>query len=229
MVTRCIASWRDLNPGWQARVVDATTLHRYCSLPWDLDIERDDLTLQLISDLVRIYLLADHGGVWADASVYCAQPLDDWLPQAMNGAGFFAFQHPKSDRLLASWFLAAEKCNPLVVDVRQRMLSYFQNNRFPRQKRSSGKQLHGVFKHVFGMTPFTTRAWFSPWTNRILGIYPYFAVHYTFAVSMRGDPALYAIWQRVKPVSANLPHRLKHGRKSGVAPSGGNLTLGAHA
>lgn len=217
LVRSCIASWRQRNPDWRVRVVDADTLHEYSNLVERIDLRRDDLTLQLASDLIRIDLLARHGGVWADASVYCARPLDEWLPDAMNSSGFFAFHHPKPDRLLASWFLAAERENPLVSEVRNRMLVYFSNYRFPRQKRRSGKLTYNLLKFVLGITPFTTRAWFSPWLTRFTGIYPYFAVHYTFAAAIHDDESLATIWQRVKPMSADLPHRLKHARKAGEA------------
>ena len=217
LVTHCIASWRERNPGWRVHVADAGSLATWSDLAASLDLTREDITMQLLSDLVRVDLLARHGGVWADASVYCARPLDDWIGDAMNGSGFFAFHHPRPDRLMASWFIAAEPANPLVVEVRRRMLDYFSRHHFPRQKTPQGKLMHKVLKHVLGVTPFTTRAWFSPVLTRALGIYPYFAVHYTFAAAIRDEPALAAIWHKVRPLSADLPHRLKHARNAGSA------------
>ena len=38
------------------------------------------------SDVVRLNVLANHGGVWADATVACMQPLDLWLDAALSAA-----------------------------------------------------------------------------------------------------------------------------------------------
>jgi hypothetical protein len=57
-------------------------------------------------------LLRRHGGVWADATCYCLQPLAEWLPSKLAPAGFFAFDRPAPDRMLASWFLAAQPAWP---------------------------------------------------------------------------------------------------------------------
>src|SRR5215213_2631162 len=47
-------------------------------------------------------LLAQHGGVWADATVYAHRRIGDWLPR-----GFVAFHSPAPGRPLSSWLLAS--------------------------------------------------------------------------------------------------------------------------
>jgi mannosyltransferase OCH1-like enzyme len=32
-----------------------------------------------LADLIRVYALAEHGGVWIDSSILLKAPLDDWL------------------------------------------------------------------------------------------------------------------------------------------------------
>ena len=59
---------------------------------------------EAFADQIRIEILHLHGGVWADATTICAKPLDEWLPERM-GTGFFAFERPAQDRMIASWFL----------------------------------------------------------------------------------------------------------------------------
>ena len=58
------------------------------------------------ANVLRMELLARHGGVWVDATCFCVRPLDEWLPAQMS-SGFFAFARPARSRLLANWFLAA--------------------------------------------------------------------------------------------------------------------------
>ena len=121
LVRKCLQSWEDHNPGWEVRVLDAETVCRYVDLRSHIDLSRQTLIAASLSNIVRILLLHEYGGVWADATTLCNVPLDDWLPLAAN-TGFFAFARPGEDRLLSSWFLAAEPGNPLVAKSAARTL-----------------------------------------------------------------------------------------------------------
>ena len=112
LVRTCIASWRNRNPGWEVRVLDAQTAATIVDLPHD----PSKLPVQAYSDLLRLRLLKQHGGVWADATTFCLAPLDAWLPIAAQ-RGFFAFTWTKTDawfiwpgvrRSMTTWFLASE-------------------------------------------------------------------------------------------------------------------------
>ncbi len=102
LVRECIASWRSQNPGWEIVVLDgdsAEALVDMSDLPADMLIRRR-------SNLLRMRLLLTRGGVWADATTFCARPLDDWLPLMMP-AGMFVFSNPHPDRIISTWFLAS--------------------------------------------------------------------------------------------------------------------------
>src|SRR5690606_11449212 len=60
------------------------------------------------ANFARVMLLARNGGVWADATLFCSRPLDDWLPVAAK-SGFFMFAQPRPYRLLDNWFLVSSK------------------------------------------------------------------------------------------------------------------------
>ena len=101
IVQHCIGTWRDRNPGWEVTCLSLDTpgvARFFESLPKSLGPAHQ-------ADVLRLALLAEHGGVWTDASVLCLQPLDAWLTDRMQ-AGFFAFRYPK-DRPLSNWFLAS--------------------------------------------------------------------------------------------------------------------------
>jgi hypothetical protein len=110
-VLKCLASWQQLNPGWQIRACTIEDFRVLLDLP---DLSGKIITPASVSDLIRAQVLHEYGGVWVDASLLCRQPLDDWLPALMQ-EGFFAFERPAPDRPLASWFLAAESGHPLVT------------------------------------------------------------------------------------------------------------------
>lgn len=59
------------------------------------------------SDVVRLNVLANHGGVWADAMVACMQPLDLWLDAALKPTGFWMYRgdYIGGKRSPCSWFM----------------------------------------------------------------------------------------------------------------------------
>ena len=113
LVKKCLRSWERNNPGWEFRCLDATSIERYIALRQHIELSRQSLTAASLSDIVRILLLREFGGVWVDATLYCNRPLDEWLPGVMT-EGFFAFAAPAPDRPLSSWFLSAVSDNYLI-------------------------------------------------------------------------------------------------------------------
>ncbi|MGZ2411232.1 capsular polysaccharide synthesis protein [Sphingomonas sp. F9_3S_D5_B_2] len=103
IVSTCVESWRERNPGWTLRFWDAAAAEQLVS--------RSSLPAGLkttpYSDMLRTEILHRHGGVWADSTVYCLRPLDSWLLHIMCQTDFFAFSRPGPDRAMATWFLAA--------------------------------------------------------------------------------------------------------------------------
>lgn len=107
IVRACRRSWEALNPGWiVAPLSEKTVFHALRGSEFIKGVFDKRLRPEALSDCIRIELLNRYGGVWADATTYCLKPLDDWLPQTMQG-DFFAFANPGPDRMISSWFLAA--------------------------------------------------------------------------------------------------------------------------
>jgi hypothetical protein len=120
LVKHCIESWRSLNPGWDVRVLDQGSVPRFTAmtgLP-------KSISVQSYADILRLRLLDEHGGVWADATTFCAAPLDHWLPPLMQ-SGFFAFSRPGPDRVIASWFLASKPGGTLIRAWRRAADAYW--------------------------------------------------------------------------------------------------------
>ena len=72
-------SWEIQNPTWKVEYVTLSNLKQYVT---DIDYIYDktkQFIPQTISDIIRISLLYNHGGVWADATMLCMQPLDGWV------------------------------------------------------------------------------------------------------------------------------------------------------
>ena len=124
LIKKCLRSWERNNPAWQFRFLDATSVERYVPVRQFIDLRRQSLTAASLSDIVRILLLREFGGVWVDATLFCNRPLDEWLPGVMD-EGFFAFAAPAPDRPLSSWFSSGRPNNYLVSTWCRRTTEYW--------------------------------------------------------------------------------------------------------
>ena len=127
-VRECMASWARHNPGFRVVLLHPGNAAKYAP-----DLERlmkhprfSDM-LQRTSDLVRVCVLARHGGYWVDASVFMRAPLDAWIvrgaPTDVEFAGFTL------KNVLENWFFACIPNSPFVRAWRDEFLSlqYFES------------------------------------------------------------------------------------------------------
>lgn len=121
LVKKCIDSWEEKNPNWSIRLLDDKNVSRYIELP---DLCGKKITCTSFSNILRVYLLKEYGGVWVDATLYCNKPLDDWLDPYMEH-GFFAFNKPAPNCPLTTWFLACEENNHMVAHWCNKTLKYW--------------------------------------------------------------------------------------------------------
>jgi Capsular polysaccharide synthesis protein len=203
VVRKCCESWVDRNSGWNVVLLDAELLARFRA-NGTLMPELDGLSPQQASDLVRLSLLAQFGGVWADATCFCVSPLDDWLPSKLD-SGFFAFARPGWDRILSSWFIAAQQNNRLITDVYDFMYSYWSGRPI---RRDHNDPIVRLLARLLRSSPQTRALWFSPLIRDRLGASPYFALHYGFEKVIRDNPECHRIWEYTPKISASGPHKL---------------------
>jgi hypothetical protein len=154
VVEKCLLSWERKNPGWQFRCLDATTIGRYVPLKQYVDLDTRSITAASLSDIVRILLLHEFGGVWVDATLFCNAPLDDWLPPMMN-EGFFAFTAMDPIRPLSSWLLCAAPKNYLVSAWCRRTVEYWS----ARTRTADYFWFHHLFREMCETDSRTAEAW----------------------------------------------------------------------
>ena len=118
------------NPGWDVRLLTRPHVERLLAAAPDASLLARPISPAALSDVVRLELLARYGGVWADATTYCLSPLDSWLPGA-TASGFFAFDRPGPDRMLATWFLAAVASSPAILRWRALAQAYWTHRTAP--------------------------------------------------------------------------------------------------
>lgn len=186
LVRQCFQSWQRLNPDWKLIMLDGCSVGSYVDLKSLIGPNYDRLPVQHRSDILRLNLLAGHGGVWADATCLCTRPLDTWIHEYM-AAGFFAFRDPGRDRLISNWFLASLPENRLTRSFCEANNAYWRNNRFPDMKSARSMALVRMFRAAIGKDEKRQAYWFSFLARRVLKIYPYFVFHYYFARHLRRD------------------------------------------
>ena len=206
VVKQCIASWERENPGWRVNVLTKDSLNQFIDLALPKD-KLETLTLTKQSNLIRLQLLSEYGGVWADATTVCMRPLDEWIDNC-TASGFFAFHKPGRDRLLSTWFMASERQCPLILNLRNRYVTYFLSHKFKVKGTLRRKTTH-LLERFLNRTPQTTICWFSPVVTKILRVYPYYIFHYMFSHLVSTNAECQTIWNNTTKLSADAPHRIQ--------------------
>jgi len=144
-VDLCGSTWKTRNPGWEVRVLNSTTVQDWLG-HGDLPDGFDSMKMKVAhkADIIRLALLAKHGGVWLDASSLIMQPLDDILGSHQKRT-FFNLPYPSvvpglvDQRVdwkyhVENWFLAAPPKDPFVEAIIPCVWEFFEQ---PAEKRKS--------------------------------------------------------------------------------------------
>lgn len=109
--------------------VTPNNIEKYVSLPeyivrkWKLN----QISNAHFSDILRVALLAEYGGIWIDATVMLFAP----IPDEILKADLFLFQGSFIDQLdpaISSWFLATSGSNNVILtEVRDALFEYWKN------------------------------------------------------------------------------------------------------
>ncbi len=172
LVKSCISSWRRSNPDWEVRIITHENLNDYVG---DIISEHHKLMIgqhyAALSDLLRISLIYKYGGVWADATTYCFKPLNDWIFDAAPN-GFFCFDNSHKDKTASSWFIYAEKFNPLVASWLFASLQYWDAFKIPPVIYHKKK-----YPEIYTLLEEQGISWFDQYSCQKLSIFPYFWFH----------------------------------------------------
>ncbi len=126
VVLRCVDNWRKLNPGFQIHLLSTSTLqHHIADIPQNLEL----LNVPKQSDWIRLALLARHGGIWLDSSIFLTQPLD-WVlerqqQERVDFLGYYLDRYTTDTQypVIDSWFLAAPSACAFIQEWLERFTS----------------------------------------------------------------------------------------------------------
>ncbi len=130
VVKKCIASLERF--GKEVRILTADNFSEYVTMPESMVQKWKEGVINNthFSDLLRIELLAERGGLWIDATVFCSDATD--ILSVLEGTDLFAYSFvmrvdPTKHILFDSWFLYAPKSNILIQETREMLRRYWEN------------------------------------------------------------------------------------------------------
>jgi hypothetical protein len=184
--------WMELNPKYEFILLDEKTSLPYLS---ELKIDLAQITPQAKSDIIRLKILREHGGIWTDASVVPLQPLDDWINGALEKTDFFAFEREGVVLPMSSWFLAA-KPNAVILEQWCALVqTYWSVERAPVHVEGQ--------PHFVPLNPMASMAPFNPERRTD---YPYFWLHHLFGVLLQTNTEFAQAWEQRCRISSRDAH-----------------------
>lgn len=116
-------SWEKHNPGWTVKLITEDNLHEYVDIPYINKVKSPAAK----SDIIRLSLLEKHGGVWADATMLCMQPLDNWVHKLIQPSSIWMYHGREDCTVLASWFIIAKKDSYMIKRWKEKCDEYWKN------------------------------------------------------------------------------------------------------
>lgn len=118
LVRQVAESWEANNPGWNIEYLTLQNVREYVR---DIDYiydESKEIIPQHKADIIRLSLLKNYGGVWADATMLCMQPLDTWVEEAVMPAGLWMYHGHGGEMSCkhgpAIWLIVSERESLLI-------------------------------------------------------------------------------------------------------------------
>lgn len=130
IVKECINSIKSHCPDYKIIVLDETNLEKYVVLP---DIIQEKMKSKAISmahysDMVRLSVLLQNGGIWMDSTCYMTGP----MPSYIERSSFFMFKSSQLDSVsvkMSNWFIKSPQSNPLLSTLNDLLVEYHKTNK----------------------------------------------------------------------------------------------------
>jgi len=123
----CLASLQRNFPDYEIRTVSLDNIEDYVKIPnYILDkFQQKKMGAAHFSDILRTYLLVEHGGIWIDSTVYASHRPDEAI---LKSPLFFYSTYMRQDLSMAgsSWLIIAAKNYPALRLVQKLLGAYWQ-------------------------------------------------------------------------------------------------------
>jgi len=126
IVKSCIKSMKNYSGDYEVIVITEDNMYNYVRFP-DYIIKKYKagiISKTYFSDLIRLQVLINFGGVWADSTVL----FSDKIPDYILDSELFFFKSSNVDLITflpgSSWFISARKNNPLLIKLLNLLIRY---------------------------------------------------------------------------------------------------------
>lgn len=131
LVHACLKSLYDL-PNTEVTIIDKGNYKNYIKFP-DYILEKyhkGRIPHATMSDMLRLALLSEHGGIWIDSTVLCTyneKHLEFW--KSIQQSEFYIYRYFRNERIngISTWFIAAKPNNPIIEETLQMMYAYWKD------------------------------------------------------------------------------------------------------
>lgn len=127
----CLFTWKKHNPGWDITIIDDNNIFLYIP-EIDSLLNLPNITNQAKSDIIRLNILKKYGGVWADTTMLCLQPLDFWFQSTIDKSEIFMYHGHGAFMPLAkgpaSWFIIARSESYLISKWAEKSNTFIAKN-----------------------------------------------------------------------------------------------------
>lgn len=113
LVKKVKETWKFHNPTWNIIELDIEKIKIYIETEF---LNYPNMTPQAASDIIRLRILSKYGGVWADSTMACLYPLDDWVHSAIEPSGLWMYHGRDHGRGPASWFIISVSTSYIIQE-----------------------------------------------------------------------------------------------------------------
>lgn len=128
IVKKCIESIKRYAGDYEVQIIDNCNFSQYITIP-DYIIKKHELGIiphAHFSDIIRLALLEQYGGIWIDSTIWLTNQLPDYVTQS----DLFLFRGSNlGNVLIANPFIASKPHHPIIYTTLQYLLSYWKNEK----------------------------------------------------------------------------------------------------
>lgn len=126
-VKYCSQSVAHYASDWEIIDIDSNNLKKYIDLPSKIN-EIHNFPIQITSDMIRILLLKEYGGVWIDATVFLNMNFTEFMAPLYGD--FFCFWRWPNKATMSNWFLAADRDSYIAKTFSKHFIETILSNQF---------------------------------------------------------------------------------------------------
>ncbi|MCO4579622.1 hypothetical protein Si070_01268 [Streptococcus infantarius subsp. infantarius] len=132
IVKLCIDSIKENFKGYEVIILTEKCIREYVTFPEVIErrLEKGQITLTHLSDLLRVELLVKYGGIWIDSTVLIT---DNNISSEIVDSDLFMFQELKPGSEghslpISSWFIVAKANHPILLATQAMLYEYWSEN-----------------------------------------------------------------------------------------------------